>query len=144
MRGQLDLWGRWTQDHPTCPGLAHCLCIAVPPLLLETLLSGHGCSLPTEGAPQQARQRESARPRAGCISAQVGTGMVSELRVRSNRDSASIPEAASLAGGQPGSPIDPRPCRRAFEIRLPLPGSAPRAPVVSFPNPLHSNGFGIF
>lgn len=41
-------------------------------------------------------------------------------------------------------PIDPRPRRRAFEIRPPLPGPAPCAPMVSFPNPLHSNGFRIF
>lgn len=69
---------------------------------------------------------------------------VSELKITANPDRASSPTSASPAGALPGRPIDPRPCRKAFEILLPLHGPVPPAPVVSFPNPLHSNGFGIF
>lgn len=71
-------------------------------------------------------------------------GVFPEPKIRANPDRSSIPTSASPAGALPGSPIDPRPCKRALEILLPLHGPVPLAPMVSFPNPLHSNGFGIF
>lgn len=131
------------RSSPSSPGQALSLRVGYSPLL-ETLLSGHRRSLPSVVGPGHARLKEFVRPRAGCTSTQVGTAVVSELSIRSHPDPASNPMTAGPAGAQPGSPIDLRPRQRAFEIQLPLPGPAPHTPMVSFPNPLHSNGFEIF
>ena len=108
IRGPLYSCGRWNQDPPPAPNSKGQALSLRPGYSSQTLLPGHGCSQPSEGA--WAGQAEGVvSQRARWASTQVETAVVSELRIRSHPDPAPNPTTARPAGAGPGSPIDPRP-----------------------------------